>query len=393
MIYSASFYPAPIAHGEVRMADGPDQVNPPSGISRATKSILGVSALLAALVGAIKYGKDLIEIIPWRRSVVTVEVSTEPRNLPAEIAVGSKLPLKATPKGATGEVLFGRAVQWSSDPPEVAGVSSDGIVTGKTRGDAIITVSCEKVSGFIRVHVGHIAVREVVVFPPHKQLRVRESLRLDATPRDAQGIALDNSEPPKWASDSDAVATVSLNGGIVTGVGPGSTTVSAEIDGQLGSATIVVPAPPPQPPSGIPPPPAGGLRAKKTGELPPERAAMAVVHPVLGVRPTVAVMASPSISRAVRIVLVNGPEMSGCIGHLRILLGETLVELGSSSQTVSLPAAGTTNYTVGGTASCPGRALTHGSGQGSINVNAGKRFAVRLKYRRPTDAVVQLVEE
>ncbi|MGQ0703558.1 MAG: Ig-like domain-containing protein, partial [Gemmatimonadales bacterium] len=62
--------------------------------------------------------------------------------------------------------------------------------------------------------------------------------QLSATPRDAGGNAL-LGRSVSWASSAQAVATVSATG-LVTGVTPGSATISATVEGKTGQAAVTV---------------------------------------------------------------------------------------------------------------------------------------------------------
>src|SRR6266704_5163627 len=72
-------------------------------------------------------------------------VTVTPRTL--TVAVGATAHLTATPKDANGTVLTGRVVTWASDNTAVATVSSTGLVTGVTQGQATITATSETKSG------------------------------------------------------------------------------------------------------------------------------------------------------------------------------------------------------------------------------------------------------
>lgn len=78
----------------------------------------------------------------------------------------------------------------------------------------------------------------VTVSPPEVTVAVGGVVRLQAAARDADGVAFAGPEI-LWSSDAPAVATVSPRGQ-VTGVSPGTATVTAEVDGLLGTATVTV---------------------------------------------------------------------------------------------------------------------------------------------------------
>ena len=76
-------------------------------------------------------------------------------------------------------------------------------------------------------------VATVDVDPGSAALTVGETVQLAATGVDANGVAVQGTGAPQWDQGDAAIVTVSSSG-LVTAVGPGSTTVSATIDGISG---------------------------------------------------------------------------------------------------------------------------------------------------------------
>jgi len=69
------------------------------------------------------------------------------------VIVGATLQLTATTKDASGNVLTGRSVTWSSSSTSVAAVSSTGLVTGAAPGAATITATSEGKSATAQISV------------------------------------------------------------------------------------------------------------------------------------------------------------------------------------------------------------------------------------------------
>lgn len=95
---------------------------------------LGMSAAFLSLTGC-----GAAEPTGPTRPVLYVTV------LPADavIAVGSTLQLTATLKDTDGKTYSGRQFTWASESPEVANVSSTGLVTGRSACLATITATVE----------------------------------------------------------------------------------------------------------------------------------------------------------------------------------------------------------------------------------------------------------
>lgn len=87
-----------------------------------------------------------------------------------------------------------------------------------------------------------VAVGSVAVTLPAGQLQVGAQLTASADVRSAAGVAL-SGRVVAWSSSNSAVATVT-DGGVVTGVAPGSVSITATSEGRSGSASLtVVPVP------------------------------------------------------------------------------------------------------------------------------------------------------
>ena len=87
------------------------------------------------------------------------------------------------------------------------------------------------------------AVAAVAVDPAATSVAEVETVQLTATPQDSNGNPLTGREVT-WASSDGAVATVSATG-LVTGVAPGSATITATSEGQSGTAAVTVTPPVP----------------------------------------------------------------------------------------------------------------------------------------------------
>jgi uncharacterized protein YjdB len=75
--------------------------------------------------------------------VATVTVSPSAPN----VSIGASTQLTATLKDASGNVLTGRTITWSSSATSIATVSSTGLVTGVAAGQATVTATSEGQSG------------------------------------------------------------------------------------------------------------------------------------------------------------------------------------------------------------------------------------------------------
>jgi uncharacterized protein YjdB len=154
------------------------------------------------------------------------------------MSVGQTTQLAATLKDASGNVLSGRAVTWSSSNAGVATVSSSGLVTGVAAGPTTITATSEGKSGTAAVTISNVAVGSVAVQPQGPTIMQGANVQLSATVRDVNGVVVTD-RVVTWTTSSAAVATVSASG-VVTGVGSGSVTITATSEGKSGTTSVTV---------------------------------------------------------------------------------------------------------------------------------------------------------
>ena len=209
-----------------------------SNVAVATVSNTGlVTALVpgSAIITAASEGKSAPSSITVS-SVPVASVAVTPTG--SQIVVGQTTQLNAEPRDASGQPLVGRPVSWSSSDPNVASVSSTGLVTAVAPGQATITATSEAAAGTSTIGVSPKPVSSVIISPGQGSVTVGQTLQLSAQVTDDQGNVL-TGRPISFTSGTPAVATISATG-LVTGVAPGSTTITATSEGKTGTATVTV---------------------------------------------------------------------------------------------------------------------------------------------------------
>lgn len=184
-----------------------------------------------------KVASQRLTIVPPQAASVAIIPAT------AQIYVGAAATLAAEVRDQLGAVISGAAVTWSSSEPEFATVSSNGTVTGVALGTTTIRATSGSVSGTASVTVQNVPVASVSIAPTSASVQMGATVTLAATSRDAAGNLLAN-RAPSWSTANAAVATVSATGA-VQGVGAGSTTITATIEGKSAQAIITVTSPAP----------------------------------------------------------------------------------------------------------------------------------------------------
>jgi uncharacterized protein YjdB len=208
--------------------------------------VTGVSAGTATITATAegKTATATINVVPG--PVASVEVT--PQNL--QLRENAWRQFTATTRDASGAVVTGRPVTWSSSNEAVASVSTSGLsngtamVTGMSAGTATITATSEGKSGSTTVTVLRAQVTSVRFAPFPDPFIVGDTVRARATAVDSVGRELPD-RTVTYSGSNDAVATVSPSG-LMGGVSAGSVTVTATSEGvsatQTGSVVDVYPS-------------------------------------------------------------------------------------------------------------------------------------------------------
>jgi uncharacterized protein YjdB len=211
--------------------------NNPSALTVAPNGQVTAVGAGTATVTATSEGKSgTISITVTAAPVASVALSA----LGTSLSVGQTMPVTVTLMDGHGTVLTGRTIIWSSSAPSVATVSSSGVVSAVAGGTAMITASSEGVTGSIAFTVATSGgTPTVTVRLSSSALTIGQTTQAVAVAKDAGGVSM--SATPAWFSSNSAVATVS-SAGMVTAVGVGSASITANVSGTQGSAPVAISA-------------------------------------------------------------------------------------------------------------------------------------------------------
>ena len=176
--------------------------------------------------------------------------------VPVMLEIGGSLQLMAAARTSDGTMIGSVDFAWSSDDNEVATVDSTGLVTAVASGMADITAMAGEVSSEpVTVTVAEPPeVDRVTVLPRTATIEEGEMQQFTATAYDADDVEI-TGKTFAWKTGSTTVATID-GMGLATGVGGGSTTITASVDDVSGMARLtVIGEPDPDPPDTPPPPP------------------------------------------------------------------------------------------------------------------------------------------
>jgi serine/threonine-protein kinase len=158
--------------------------------------------------------------------------------VPPAILAGTMVTLRAivrTARAADDDQQ--RTVDWKSSDPGVATIASNGVLTTRRPGTAVISATSEGVRGDVTVTVVSVRAESVVVAPPPSPLRLGDTVQLTATTYDANGNAV--TRPVTWRSSDPRVATIDASGRLAA-VSEGWAIVTAQSDGAAAHTEVVV---------------------------------------------------------------------------------------------------------------------------------------------------------
>jgi hypothetical protein len=151
---------------------------------------------------------------------------------------GGTFQLVATITAIDGALLPDRPVIWESLNPAVASVSASGLVTAEGVGTAEIVATSEEQSDTITVTVSAVPAASVLIVPDAVGMTPGRTVLLSVEVRDASGTLLVGRQVT-WESQAEAVATVDVSGR-VSGVGVGTATITASVEGLTDQASANV---------------------------------------------------------------------------------------------------------------------------------------------------------
>ena len=244
-MFSDSYKTCPFCEEDEAFANGGKKpVNPGRRVHRQkSPSILGPTLVLVLVVvaGVLIYtlvgGRKPSDDRPPKNPTEDVDPNT-----PAVTLTLDQTALELT-AGGTGKLVATGADQitWTSSNTDVATVAEDGTVTAVAAGTATISASAEGADPVTCT----VTVKEA----PKKDLVLRSIYQSEGTALEQFSMSVGAPAVPmtvdgtdstvKWSTENSGVVTVN-SAGEVTAVASGKTTVTAEVDGQTLTITVIV---------------------------------------------------------------------------------------------------------------------------------------------------------
>lgn len=188
--------------------------------------VIAVAAGTAQIAASSGGQSRTIAVTVSPRPIVVVRINPPAAN----VVAGQTLALQGEALDGTGAILPNRQLEWTTSAPEIATVSSTGVVTGISIGQATISATGEGKTGSSIITVVSAPVATIVVSPNGGSLPAGGTLMFTATARDANGQPL-TGRSFVWMSSNDAVATVSSSG-LLTALSPGTVTITVSAPGE-----------------------------------------------------------------------------------------------------------------------------------------------------------------
>ena len=201
-----------------------------SGVSGGATTI---SATSGAIVGSATMNVSTVALV----SIVVMPTSPS-------IALGTNQQLAATATYADGSTLdLSNSANWSSSPASVATVSTAGLASSLTTGQATITATAAGISGYTTLSVTSATLVSISLTPIVPAVRLGTTAQFTATGTFSDGTTQDITTSVQWNSSNSPIATISNasgSQGLATSVATGNSSISATSGSISASTTITV---------------------------------------------------------------------------------------------------------------------------------------------------------
>ena len=186
-----------------------------------------------------KYGYGLVDAEAAAASAVTLESITV---TPETAFIPKGLTEQYTATGtysddSTADITS--SVTWTSSDTLIAIIDSTGLATGEGEGTTTITASSNSISDTATLTVEAPILQSITVTPDTATIEVDVTQQYTAEGTYSDGSTLDITSSVNWASSDTGVAIIDSTG-LATGVGEGTTTITASSTSISDTATLMV---------------------------------------------------------------------------------------------------------------------------------------------------------
>ncbi len=175
-----------------------------------------------------------VEVVDAR--IVTARIN--PVN--ANLRLGAPRQFTVTLSDSNGTTIsqVGRTVTWKNVTPTIATVTTAGVVQGILLGNGRVAIDAEGTVDTVSFTVSKIPVATVTLAPLQRTVVEGQTAQFTPTVKDtADNIVTDR--VIEWLSSDITRGTVSSSG-LVTTTAPGTITITANVEGRTGQATLII---------------------------------------------------------------------------------------------------------------------------------------------------------
>ncbi len=188
-----------------------------------------------ATITATSGGKSASVTITVSQASSTVAITPISATL---VAISETVQLRAIVRDGSNNIFSDASISWSSGNPSVATVNTQGLVTARGSGAAIITATSGSRTATAAITVVQLP-NTVVITPASATLfAIGETVQLHATVKDEKAQTVPDATVT-WQSNNPVVANVNPSG-LVTAHQNGTTTITVTSGGKSASVTITV---------------------------------------------------------------------------------------------------------------------------------------------------------
>ncbi len=130
-------------------------------------------------------------------------------------------------------------VTWASSNPSVASVNGSGVVTAVSAGTLTVSATSNSISGSTSATVQGSTLLSISIFPANGSIANGTTIQFHALGNYSDGSTQNITRQVNWTSSNTAVAQIQSNGQS-KGFSPGSTTISATLNGVTGTTPFTV---------------------------------------------------------------------------------------------------------------------------------------------------------
>jgi trimeric autotransporter adhesin len=195
------------------------------------------SSTITATMGSVSGGASLNV-----GQAILQSITLSPQN--ATMGKGTVLQFTATGNYSDNSTQDVTAlVTWTSSDSTEVSIDNTGLATGRQFGTVTITAALGSINSSTSLIVNKNPLVGIVITPVNPTISVGQTQQFTATGHYSDGSTQDLTKTAHWSSSSSGVATINngiSGGGLATGKGVGSTTITASFQGVSDTTTLTV---------------------------------------------------------------------------------------------------------------------------------------------------------